>query len=54
MNNYYINVAVQIGNKTIKQDAFVDHHSIKAIKTIWHLAHLSSLGILQKEKLLKL
>ena len=32
MNNYYINVAAHIGNKTIKQDGFVDHPSIKAIK----------------------
>ena len=30
MNNYYINVAAHIGNKTIKQDGFVDHPSIKA------------------------
>ena len=32
MNNYYINVAAHIGKKTIKQDGFVDHPSIKAIK----------------------
>ena len=54
MNNYYINVAAHIGNKTIKQDGFVDHPSRKAIKTIWHLTDLSRLGILQEEKLLKL
>ena len=54
MNIYYINVAVHIRNKTIKQDSFVDRPSIKAMKTIWHLTHLSRLGILQKEKLLKL
>ena len=32
MNTYYINVAAHIGNKTIKQDAFVDQPSIKALK----------------------
>ena len=41
MNNYYINVAAHIGNKTIKQDGFVDHPSIKAIKN--NLAPNSSL-----------
>ena len=41
MNNYYINVAAHIGNKTIKQDGFVDHLSIKAIKN--NLAPNSSL-----------
>ena len=42
MNNYYINVAAHIGNKTIKQDGFVDHPSIKAIKN--NLAPNSSLA----------
>ena len=55
MNNYYINVAAHIGNKTIKQDGFVDRPSIKAIKKqILHLTHLSRLDILQQEKFPKL
>ena len=41
MNTYYINVVAHIGNKTIKEDAFVDHPSIKAIKN--NLAPNSSL-----------
>ena len=41
MNNYYINVAAHIGNKTIKQDGFADHPSIKAVKN--NLAPNSSL-----------
>ena len=51
MNTYFINVAAYIGNKTIKQTGFADHPSIIAIKN--NLAHLSPLGILQKDKLLK-
>ena len=54
MNNYYINMAAHIGNKTIKQDGFVEHPCIIAIKKMRHLTHLSHLGIIEKEKLLKL
>ena len=43
MNNHYINVAAHIGNKTIKQDGFVDHPNIKAIKN--NLAPNSSLTL---------